>query len=119
MEKYNYFESMLEDVKEYVNENELIPFEDEPREDYAERLHDTLWLEDSVTGNASGSYYCNAWRAENAICHNMDLLHDAFDEFGMDKTYLWSAEYCDVIIRCYLLSQVIDTFINESGYYEN
>ena len=119
MEKYNYLDSMLCDVKEYVNENELKPLEDELREDYAVRLYDTLWAEDSVTGNASGSYFCDAWKAEEAICHHMDLLRDAFDEFSCDLSHLWSAEYCDVTIRCYLLPQVIDTFVNDSGYYED
>ena len=30
-------------------------------------LDEELWTYDSVTGNASGSYFCNAWKAEEAI----------------------------------------------------
>lgn len=57
--KYNYFEAVKSDVTEYI-ENE-IDFSDwtENRDGLEEELNDDLWICDSVTGNASGSYFCN------------------------------------------------------------
>ena len=76
-ERYNYMEAMKEDIKEYINnEVNLKDFTD--RDELEEKLNEDLWVEDSVTGNASGSYYCNSWKAEEAICHNLDLLGERF-----------------------------------------
>lgn len=105
--KYNYLESVEEDVKEYIkNEINLKDFSD--REELEEKLNEDLWVNDSVTGNASGSYYCNAWKAEEALAHNWDLLIEAMKEFCCDVDLLEKgAEWADVTIRCYLLGQAI------------
>ena len=112
MEKYNYKEAMLEDVLEYINEHytrEEIKERLEDREEFFETLHDDLWVCDSVTGNASGSYTFNTWRAEEYLSHNLDLLQEALEEFCDDYNNALErgAEYCDVTIRCYLLNNAI------------
>jgi hypothetical protein len=80
-------------------------------------LNDRLFIEDSVTGNASGSYTFNAWQAEENLCHNLDLLGEAFSEFCVEdsalKEAMESAEGCDVTIRCYLLGQAISEVLDE------
>lgn len=111
---YNYMEAMTEDIKEYIkNEITLSDFSD--REELEEHLNDTLWTEDSVTGNASESYTFNAYQAEEYMCHNLDLLADACEEFGYDMGDVVKngAEYCDVIIRCYLLGQAIAEVLDD------
>lgn len=112
-EKYNYMEAMKEDIKEYINnEVNLKDFSD--REELEEKLNEDLWIVDSVTGNASGSYYCNSWKAEEAICHNLDLLGEAMSEFGCEADLLEKgAEWADVTIRCYLLSQAIGEVLDD------
>lgn len=73
MTKYNYMEAVKEDVKNYIDSE--INFEDfDSLEELEEKLNDELWTEDSVTGNASGSYYCNSYKAEESITHNWGLL---------------------------------------------
>lgn len=122
MEKYNYIKNMEEDVLEYIRTTyteEEIRERLQARYDWEEELHDVLWCEDSVTGNASGSYTFNRWRAEEYIAHNLDLLAEAMAEFGDDSNALKKgAEWCDVTIRCYLLwnaiSIALDT-IEEEG----
>ena len=112
-EKYNYMEAMKDDIKEYINnEVNLKDFTD--RDELEEKLNEYLWVEDSVTGNASGSYYCNSWKAEEAICHNLDLLGEAMKEFGCEVDLLEKgAEWADVTIRCYLLGQAIGEVLDE------
>ena len=113
MTNYNYLESIKEDVKNYIdNEITLKDFTD--REELEQKLNDDLWTEDSVTGNASGSYYCNAWKAEEALTHNWDVLEEALAEFGCEGNPIEKgAEWCDVTIRCYLLGQAIAEVLDD------
>lgn len=111
MERYDYRECMREDVMNYIEEHE-IKVTTENRDEMQESLYDDMFISDSVTGNASGSYTFNTWQAEENICHNMDLLKDACDEFGCEPKYD-SAEWCDVTIRCYLLGEVLSEVLDE------
>ena len=118
MERYNYLEQVTSDVKDAILErfdmNELA-VELENRDSFEQELHDRLFCEDSVTGNASGSYYCNTWKAEEALCHNLDLLGEALREFGCGPEYIAEngPEACDVTIRCYLLPEAISDALDE------
>lgn len=113
MERYDYLEAVTNDVKEYINSKvEMSEYSD--RDELEEYLNDHLFCNDSVTGNASGSYTFNSWKAEENLCHNLDLLGVALDEFGSDASALLeSAESCDVTIRCYLLGQAISAALDE------
>lgn len=116
--KYNYLESMKEDIKNYIEENkENESYNWDNLEEVKELLYDDLWIDDSVTGNASGSYYCNSYKARESLAGNEDLLVEALEEFGNDaesyKRSLTDPEFADVSIRCYLLSQAIDEVLKE------
>ena len=117
---YNYFEAMKEDVKNAIVEN----YNDSDwrglRDEFEERLNDDLWIDDAVTGNASGSYFCNTWRAREAVQDDgMDYFREACSDFGITSEEVgehfinedW--EYIDVTIRCYLLNQVIHNVLDE------
>lgn len=108
MSYYNYMDAVTDDVREYI-ENEVDLSEWVGNADGLEEwLNDTLWVCDSVTGNASGSYTCNSWQAEEYLMHNLDVLAEAIEEFGGDIDILKDgAEACDVTIRCYLLGRAI------------
>lgn len=111
---YDYREAVKDDVLEYIN-NE-INFEDfDTLEELEEHLNEVLFTEDSVTGNASGSYTFNTYEAEENICHNFDLLGEALEEFGSGADYLIThgAEAVDVTIRCYLLGECIAAALEE------
>ena len=112
---YDYREAMTEDVKEWIKENINLTEWTEDREGLEQQLNNDLWTEDSITGNASGSYYCNSYNAEESIAHNWNLLNEALDEFGQNNINVIEkgAEWADVTIRCYLLSSVISDVLNE------
>ena len=114
MEKYNYLEAVATDAKAAIFEN-LNYWKFTNREELEEIANDELWVDDSVTGNGSGSYTFSTWQAEENLCHNMDELEDACDEFGQDigEAVKQGAEYCDVTIRCYLLGQAISAALDE------
>lgn len=115
MTSYNYLEAVIDDVREYI-EDEIDLTEWQGRaEELEEQLNEDLWTVDSVTGNASGSYTFSTWQAEENLAHNLDLLEEALEEFGSNKDYLFTngAEAADVTIRCYLLGQAISQVIEE------
>ena len=108
MEKYDYLSAVESDVREYIENN--VNFHDySDLDEMKEDLNEKLFVDDSVTGNASGSYTFDAWKAEEYLCHNLDLLAEANEEFGGSSDILSDgAEMCDVTIRCYLLGQAIE-----------
>ena len=114
MERYDYLEAVKNDVKDYIN-NEVTLADFSNRDELEEKLNEDLWTCDNVTGNASGSYYCNTWKAEEALSHNWDLLAEALREFGEDGTDVLErgAETMDVTIRCYLLGQAIGEVLDD------
>lgn len=123
MKTYNYLEAVTDDVREYINEEINRTDWTDDRDGLEEKLNDDLWIDDGVTGNASGSYTFNAYQAEENLCHNMELLEEACGEFGDDMGELVKkgAETCDVTIRCYLLSRAIADVLDElenDGYFE-
>lgn len=114
---YNYLEAMKQDVKEYIEEN-INATDYEIKEDLEEYLNDTLWTEDSVTGNASGSYTFNRATAKKYVDENKDLINDMMEEFDCkEKVANWwienNYEAIDVSIRCYLLGQAISEVLEK------
>lgn len=115
MTNYNYLEAVTSDVLDYIKEEINLDEWKGNREGLEEKLNDELWTVDSVTGNASGSYTFNTWEAEENLAHNWELLAEALDEFGQDRTDVLrqGAEAMDVTIRCYLLGQAIAEALDE------
>jgi hypothetical protein len=125
MGKYNYYEAMKEDVKNYIAENYTA---EELRENlldidnFSEQLNDDLWTVDSVTGNGSGSYTFSRATAKDYILSdsgNTDLLREALKEFCVEgdeiaeKFLSEDWEYFDVTIRCYILGYVIHKVLED------
>ena len=122
---YNYLENVINDVREYVSD--CISREDwtNDREGLEEKLNDDCFLADSVTGNTSGSYYCNAYKARKALEGNTELLVEALECLGNEpedyKKALTNPEYADCTIRCYLVGQAVSEVcdeLEESGYFD-
>ena len=107
--KYDYMKNLKEDIKEYIRENKEY-LEGKSQEE----LYDIMFLEDSITGNASGSYTFSTWDAEENICHNMDLAIEAYEVFGYEGIPSGTgAEAIDVTIRCYLLGNALNDVLDE------
>ena len=111
MEKYDYRRAVIADVKEWLRENkdEIPEFPDSDQ--LKEHLRETLWVADSVTGNASGSYTFSTWKAKENLCHNLDLLAEAC--YAYDEAMDFDPERMDVLIRLYLLGECIDAALEE------
>lgn len=118
---YNYLEAVKDDIKQYVRDNDILSEYDGPDE-ARDALYDDLWVEDSVTGNGSGSYTFNREQAKEYLFDSndgLDLLREAVSDFDIDAETVvdhfmsedW--EWFDVTIRCYVLGQAIDEALDE------
>ena len=113
MERYDYQQAVKDDIKQYIEDHD-VKVTTSNREDLEQSLYDDMFIDDSVTGNASGSYTFNTWQAEENLCHNWDLMEEAGNELGYDSDVLArGAEYLDVMIRCYLLGQLLGEVLDE------
>lgn len=118
MKKYEYYDEIVTDIIYYIQDNVNVD-DFESIEELEEHLYNLLWTEDSVTGNGSGSYTFNTWEAEKHLCHNLDLLSEALQEFGYTNVNVLEkgAEWCDVTIRCYLLGSALHTALSPYEFY--
>lgn len=111
---YNYHIAVKDDIREYIKENYGAVTEKMRAE-----IFDTVLGEDSVTGNASGSYTMNRAIAKEYVIENIDLLNRAVDEYGFDKKDIGEQflseewEQLDVLIRLYLVGEYFDDIFSE------
>lgn len=117
---YDYRQAVKDDIKALINDEYMDRLEEfQDYDEFRENLEERAWISDSVTGNASGSYTFSTWQAEENLCHNMDVLADALADFGGEFDIDKGAEHYDVLIRCWMVSQVIDEAIEEAGIEED
>ena len=115
MTRYDYITQLKDDITTYLIDNDIILEDLNDRE--LEKLGDDLWAEDSVTGNASGSYTMNTYQAEENIAHSWDLIEEVAEVYGIDpiisSDYSHGAEWWDVNIRCYLLNEALYELVKQ------
>lgn len=119
MEQYDYLNAVINDAKAAIKDldedekKELAGLDEDGKKEY---LYDLLIDNDSVTGNASGSYTFSTWKAEENLCHNGDLIEEMVEAFGyssINELANLGAEGVDVAIRCYVLPQAIERALEE------
>lgn len=109
--EYNYREAVENDVRRWVEDNkeDLAAYKDD-------ELYDAIYqgcIDSDVTGSLSHSYWFNAYKAEEALCHNWELMYEACRTLGENDPLARGAEWCDVFIRVYLLSDAIIKVMSE------
>lgn len=73
-----------------------------------------LSISDAITGNASGSFFCNAYKAQEAIDKSGVLWDETFIQWVDDMGLEWGeilkrgAENLDVLARCCALDMLSD-----------
>lgn len=111
----DYINDIIVDGKQYIEE-----FLEYNKNADLDEIIDSMFVS-SVTGNDNGSYYCNSYKAKQAVKDVIfeDWFKDMCDEFGVFERkdvidFLYNPESLDVSVRCYLLgsSEVIEAFEN-------
>ena len=122
---YSYKEVVRSDVREWI-ENNKEQIEGLDRHDAYEIIYDSCWVDDSVTGNASGSYTFSRWEARQNFFNDEDseeyidqMIEDGFttrESVGRAvQESQW--ELLDVSIRCWLLCDAVSDVLDE--YYDD
>lgn len=118
--KMTYFEMVKADIENNQDDYQYIVDECDSMDEIRERLYDAMWIDDSITGNASGSYYCNSYRAKQDVMENTETVAEALREFCVDAETIGEKflneewEYLDVTARCYVLGQALEEFLDEN-----
>ena len=113
---YDYRSAIKDDIREVLRNNDY----GSERRSFDE-WYEIFWVDDSVTGNASGSYTFNTSQAYEYVIENLPLLLTALTEFGYDNNHIvelfsdleYKAEYADVTIRCYLLGECLQEVLDD------
>lgn len=109
----DFIDEVRNDLKEYIQDRWS---ESEIKDLDRDEVYDEAFTEDRVTGNGSGSYFFNAWKAKESIFNmDEDLLKETISEFDIDMSKHWGDwEYLDVSVRCYALGKIdIDELLDE------
>lgn len=124
MDLENYTSEMLEDITNWIDYN--IDYNDfEDLEALREYLNDNLWTEDDITGNGQrGQYYSTLEKAKNMFIEDdgFENFYKVRDELGTDKSEVMEHffkedwHWFDSSVRCYLLSECIDSVLEDIEY---
>ncbi|MDZ5437911.1 hypothetical protein EGO58_01750 [Limosilactobacillus reuteri] len=121
MKTYSYPQHVKEDIKEFIEkrlDSGTFGMLVQGDEDTIQDVQDLMFDQDEITGNGSGSYTFNTFKAEQNLTGNWDLLREAKDELDPNTDLIEKGpEYCDVLIRCYLLDwcfrKALDDIVKE------
>lgn len=115
MERYDYEYAVMRDLKDFLHERiDYAGWKSNEIRAHRDKLYDDAFVDDSVTGNGSGSYTFSTWQAEENLCHNFDLIEEMEEEFGeLSKNKRYDAETLDVSIRCMVLGRVFDDVLED------
>lgn len=115
----NYFNQVKEDIKTWMQDNDWKIDTEADIDEIAEELNDTLWIDDAVTGNGSGSYTFDREEAKENVLNDMETVAEALKEFCVPAEEIGERflaedwEYLDVTARCYVLNQAIWEVLEE------
>lgn len=115
VKKFDYEAAVRADIRKYVNQKYKRDFTRFAiNEEVGQRL-----LEELVDYYSSDDYAStlDEWRAEEMVCHNLDLLREAVEEYG-DNEELGSivasgAVAMDVAIRIYVVGGVLEDVLSQ------
>ena len=117
MKIYSYPSHVKQDIKKFIEarlDNGTFGLLIQDDQDTIEDVKDLLFNQDEITGNGSGSYTMNKMKAEQNLNGNWDLLKESRDELAHDVDLIERGpEFCDVLIRCYLLDWCFNKALSE------
>lgn len=114
----DYRKEVKQNIRCWIDNNDAWPKNPKDSDEwYAERenIYDHVWLADSVTGNASGSYTMSTYRAAENVSQ-LIWDEDLWDLLGGIGTEAREAmekgpEFIDISIRCALVSECLDAVL--------
>lgn len=125
MEHYDYYKEVRKDVEEFLEGKLGVSSLDDKVTEFLKGNNDNLALDmrdylsdNNITGKLNGSKTSSSWEAKKNLSQNWDLLKKALDCFEVES-FPDSAEIADVIIREYVLSDVVDKVLENKDLLKN
>ena len=115
---YNYKKAMIDDVRSLINVDFSDPFQYDNKDDYRWAIYEYCWEADSITGNGNEGKYDTDFKTSFYLAGNWELLRTAYSEFSYSEVesivdpIMKGPAWCDSLIRCYLLGEVVDYCIS-------
>lgn len=81
----NYYDELKNDIIEALKYDYTEILESANKEDAYHQLEEILFIEDSITGNASGSYYFNTYKSRKHCYNYFRDVFEALEEYGYEK----------------------------------
>lgn len=121
VQKYDYPEAVASDIRERIND--MTSYDLDKAEQYDGNPVGFLsdMVRDDVTGNSTGSYWCDAWKAECCLFGNRELIEAYQDWEGLPGIIEDEPETQDVKIREYLFDGAAESVfcdLNNTPIYE-
>lgn len=121
MERYNYRQAVKESIYDYIKEDLIdLKLENVDRQnldDLEDYLYELVINDDLVTGNMSGSFFCNSYKAEECLCHNFNEMSSALEYWEIPledcKRFIDCPELMDVLIRMTYVREVVCEIVKE------
>lgn len=106
---YDYAQAVSRDIDRYLRDSQIkIDFDD------LDALTFRCEMSDEITGNASGSYTMDQYKAQVCLLGNFGLLKQASDDIYPGFDYIKEGpESADVIIRIHLVRKVLPAVLDE------
>lgn len=118
---YSYKDVVRSDVREWIDDHKEV-LQDVDRHDVFDVVYNACWIDDNVTGNASGSYTFSRYEARKNFFNDEDseeyidqMIEDGFTcRESVGKAVQESnLELLDVLIRCWLLCDAVTEVLDE------
>ena len=118
-----YLEETVSNVIDMIKENyNAMDFDGMTPDSIKEKIYEDAWIDDSVTGNASGSYYFSTAKSRDAVEADRDTVEEALHEFCVEADEIGRRfldgdyEYFDVTARCYVLGEAVEEAYEKLDY---
>lgn len=99
----NYYDEMKEAIKEELKYDYTEVLEHaENKEDAYYTLEDIFFIDDAVTGNASGSYYFNSYESRKHCYEYFSDVFEALEEYCYEKELQRFKTFVDLVEEGYL-----------------
>lgn len=119
---YNYLKEMVEDITEWMYNNDFNLNNYESFDEAREYLTDLFWDNDDITGNGPLGYGTKI-DYESYLCHNWDAFFEAIENLYIDMNDIIEIfnkgdsteflKYCDTLIRINTLDMAIETALED------
>lgn len=120
----NYYNEMKKDIMEALKYDYVEVLENaKDKEDAYNTLEEIFFVTDSITGNASGSYYFNSYESRKHCYEYFRDVFEALEEYGYEKKLTNFKTFVSLVEEGYLnienmtINEILEEMDEDERYY--